>query len=226
MRAAKQSGMSLIEVLVAVAISGIVLVVISQTLGNFITTNRHFELKAEELAVKSTIVENLDCNVSMPDEPAVDCATNKILELKNSSSTTIAGSSGGADGTLVGNIRVKAVCTKTALQISTRVDRNPMTNAPGKFSPLFPAGLEPCAALYLPLPNQPPVKCPAGATLVDGVCMNGQVRYIVQIRYIPAPAGSSCSDVGDVISGNCTKNARRCNRVSKRAERICNRMTR
>ena len=134
-----QSGLGLVEVLVAVAVCGILVVVTSQIFDQNVRSNSSIKNNLDKLAIKLLILDNLSCVDTLP---AMTCTPGAIVLAKrkkpNGSVVTFLESTG--DPTRFGQIAVRAVCNTDgeSLSIQTTLLKTGKTitaNTSADFSP-------------------------------------------------------------------------------------------
>jgi hypothetical protein len=156
---AAQSGFSLVTVMVAVAISGIVAAAIFQMLSNTMASQRHIELRDELRQVRNIISERISCTQTLPSSALAGCLgavdasgilpAGPYLQIKDKNGKALGKLL--ADGSQAfGKWRVRGRCVKSKtanlLQLSTaRFDakdaimKDPLTAKPLGWVPVYTA---------------------------------------------------------------------------------------
>jgi type II secretory pathway pseudopilin PulG len=156
-----QAGFSLVAALVAVAITGIVAVGLSQLLRNTFRAQHSVELRSDIASLKSLINDQIDCSKSMP----ATCPADGFVPLYLSNGRTFIGPHDDK-GVKVGVWNFRNRCTAAGLFIeyaryqpgTTDFARNPITNKAENWTPVLQT-----SAMRL---------CPRG-TDDDGKCLMG-----------------------------------------------------
>ncbi|NRA69364.1 MAG: prepilin-type N-terminal cleavage/methylation domain-containing protein [Pseudobacteriovorax sp.] len=104
-----KSGFSLVGVLIAVGIMGIIATALMRMQSNSFRNAKSLELRTDLEALKKELIENLDCSNTLPDDPAVACTTPRFVDIVRSNGDVFL-ANGGATGTKMGAYNLRAIC--------------------------------------------------------------------------------------------------------------------
>lgn len=205
-----ESGISLVAVLVAVAIAGIVATAIFQMLTNSMNTQRHMEYKDELRQVRNLIAERISCASTLTNSVLNGClgAADASGLLANGPYITLRDKKGNpfgkqqTDGSMaMGRWHVRAKCVKSAalntIQLATaRFDKNgnimkdPLSKKPLGWMPVYtedmPLGTSLCTE-EITGGGSGPIEAPhleqtvmEGVGGTDGGCGSGLLEQLFQ----------------------------------------------
>jgi hypothetical protein len=154
-----QRGMSLVSVMIATAIAGVVFLVTSQGIVNIWSAKKRVERLDELTSLRSYIGTALSCQNTLiaPYGARPAACYGNFIDVYDSRGRKLISSS----GTKFESWHVAAQCTPTGIDIQAArlaravpidfadmnprdFDRDPLTNKPNFWQPLFPVGAEPC----------------------------------------------------------------------------------
>lgn len=139
------SGFTLVELMIAVAVTAVIAAVSSTMMGNHRQALYALDMKAEQSSIQMFLLQNLDCAATLPADVATGCPSG-YLDLRSGTGNVIAAANGD-DGTVVGHVAIRAKCTTSALSIESRVPTG--KGAWLGWKALFPAGLEMCQGDFM-----------------------------------------------------------------------------
>ena len=119
----KQSGASIVGVLMAAAIGGVVVLAISKAMLNMMRTQTHLELKGDRLSVKNSIMRRVDCNTTFTTKVAKSCSPGKLVGLFHTTADGDQKTIISKDGTRFGKWIYRAECNDDASGLTIRAAR-------------------------------------------------------------------------------------------------------
>ncbi len=128
----------MIEAIVGLAMLGILVVVMSQFLGNTNNTLKNTELESERLAAIASLRNKVSCSktfVGAIATPRTNCSSDKYIDVRDANDNVLIS----ASGSTVGVWSVRAQCTSTGLEIRSARLTPSATSTNWDFASVTPA---------------------------------------------------------------------------------------